>query len=176
VSSRKFDRFMVDVNIGTNRKLRRLTPAERWCHVAGVLAVAAHAPIRGCLLVGDHDPVPRDYAEQAGVTVAVATATLAKLRDLGIVEYDGEQGCERIHDWDDHNPAPRGDPTAAERQRRHREKHQTRYITPSHAAVTARDTVTVTAGREEKRREEKTISAAAVVAQTGGGGEYRMAG
>jgi DNA-binding transcriptional regulator YhcF (GntR family) len=145
---------MVDVNVGTNRKLRRLTPPERWCHVAGVLAIAAQSPIRGRLLIGDETPIPRDFAEQAGVTVATAQTTLKKLRDLGVIEPDEDNDCEQIHDWEELNPSPKRDSTAAERMKRYRERRNSRN---GNATVTERNAVTVTAGREveEKRREEK---------------------
>lgn len=156
--SAKFPRFMVDVNVGTNRKLRRLTPAERWCHVAGVLAIAAQATVRGCLLIGSADPEPHDYAEQAGVPLAVVTSTLDKLRELGIIEDDPENGCERVHDWDDFNPPPKNDPTAAERAQRYRRNRAERdRHTVTHrdvTGVTAAGLVTITGGREGKGKEE----------------------
>lgn len=149
--TRKFDRFMLDVNIGTNRKLRRLTPPERLCHIAGVLAIAAQAPIRGRLLIGHETPEPLDYAEQAGVTVTVAKSTLAKLRKLEVIVPDDEHGCEMIHDWADWNPEPKRDETNAERQRRYRERRKSKRHGTRNAPSNAVTPVTVTAGREEKR-------------------------
>jgi hypothetical protein len=114
---------MVHTGIGRNRKLRRrLTPEERWCYVAGVLVIAASSPIRGCLLIGGEPATVDDIADEAGVKVPVARSALNKLRDLEMVYPDPELTCERVHDFDDHNPAPKKDPTAAERMRRHREK------------------------------------------------------
>jgi len=143
---------MLDVDIGTNRKIRRLTPSERWCHIAGVLSVAAKAPIRGRLLIGQQEPELRDYAEQAGVSVAVAKSTMAKLRDLAVVLPDEEHGCEMIHDWSDCNPDPKHDPTAPERMKRYRERRNNRN---ENGGVTDRNNRNVTPGREEKGREEK---------------------
>jgi hypothetical protein len=152
VSPRAFDRFMVSTQIGTNRKLRRLNPAERWCFVAGVLPIAAMSPIRGCLIVGRDQAEPRDYAEQAGVTVGVVRSTLQKLRDVGMVYGDSDMGCEVVHDFEDWNPAPKKDPTNAERQRRWRERHRN-----------ARDRNAVTPGREEKEEGNNGIRALAAV-------------
>lgn len=150
--ARKFDRYMVDVNVGTNRKLRRLSVAERLCHLAGVLPVAAQAPIRGRLLVGDQNAEARDFAELAGVSIRVASSAIAKLREVGIVVRDEENECEMVHDWADWNPEPKSDPTAAERMRRYRERRGLRNVTP----VTDRNAVTDTPGREGKGKEENT--------------------
>lgn len=147
----KFDRFMVDVHVGTSRKLRRLTAVERLCHIAGVLAIAAQAPIRGRLLVGNEEATDEDYAETAGVSVGVARSTAEKLRAIGVIVPDEENHCERIHDWEHYNPEPKRDDTAAERMRRYRERRNDRNDSP----VTVRNAVTVTAGREEKGREEE---------------------
>jgi hypothetical protein len=151
----KFDHFMIDVHIGSNRKIRRLTIAERWCHVAGVLALAAQAPIRGRLLVGDEEATPQDYAELAGVSANVARSAVQKLRGVGVIVPDEEYGCERIHDWDDSNPDPRRDPTAADRQHRYRERRKHRNGVTD---VTHPQAVTVTPGREEKVKEEAKAS------------------
>lgn len=148
--TRKFDRFMVDVNVGTNRKLRRLTIPERLCHLCGVLPIAAQAPVRGCLLVGPEPAEARDFAELAGVSIAVAKSTLAKLRAIGIVVPDDEHNCERVHDWEDWNPSPKRDDTAADRMKRYRDKNRN-----GNASVTDRNAVTVTPVREEKGRKEE---------------------
>lgn len=120
---RVFEHFMVHKAIGRNRKLRRsLTPDERWCYVAGVLAIAADAPIRGRLLIGMERADEQDVADEAGVRVAVARSALKKLRELEMVVDDDELDCERVHDWEAHNPEPKRDATAAERMRRYRDK------------------------------------------------------
>lgn len=159
MSRRAFDRFMVDVEVGTNRKLRRLSPAERWCFVAGVLAIAAKSPERGRLLVGSDLPADEnDYAEQAGVSVAVARATVAKLRDLRMLIDD--DGSEVLHDFDAWQRKPRkpseDSAATAERKRRSRATGDTND-TEGHADVTPPNGVTsrdVTRNREERR--EKT--------------------
>jgi hypothetical protein len=120
---RAFDHFMVHTKIGGNRKLRRrLNPDERWCYVAGILAIAADSPIRGCLLIGAEPADDHDLADTAGVSVKVARSTFDKLRALEMVVPDEELECERVHDFDEHNPEPKTDKTAAERMRRYRER------------------------------------------------------
>lgn len=152
MSPRAFDRFMVSIEIGTNRKLRRLNPAERWCFVAGVLPIAAMSPIRGYLIVGRDQAEAKDYAEQAGVTVAVARSTLNKLRDVGMVYDDPDVGAEQVHDFEDWNPAPKKDPTAAERMRRYRERKRDE-----------RNRDAVTPGREGKEEGNNGARALAAV-------------
>lgn len=122
----RFDRFMVVVEISSSEKIAGLTDAEFRCLVTGVWPIAAKAPIRGCLLVGDHEAGPRDVAYQARCSTAIARRTLQKLRDLGMLENDLDLKCERVHDWDEINPAPKKDSTAAERQQRRRERLKSR--------------------------------------------------
>lgn len=150
---RAFDRFMVGLEVGTNVKLRQLTDSEFRCFIAGVLPIAAKAPHRGCLLIGDQAADAADIAHQAGVKrAAVAAAMLDKLRAKGVVYRDDALGCERVHDFDDWNPAPKQDRTAAERMRRARAK-ETEHD-PRYAPVTDRNGASVTPTKE-KRREGK---------------------
>jgi hypothetical protein len=135
VARRTYDRFLVHTKIGTNRKVRRLKVAERWCHVAGVLAIAAESPVPGHLLVAEGMPATeRDYAEHAGVSPAVARRTLTALRELGIVAWDPQAGCEYVHDWDEWNTASRSDPTGAARAKAYRDRM--RAEKERHGAVT----------------------------------------
>lgn len=153
-----FDRFMVSVDIGHSLDLVDLTVPERWCFVAGLLAVAAKSPVRGCLLAGERAAHDKLIAKQADVSIAIVKSTRRKLREVGLVVDDAELGCERITSWDRWNPAPREDATAADRQRRRRER-----IAASrndHAPVTdlsRRDTrnghALVTGGEEEVKEE-----------------------
>src|SRR5258708_35683637 len=99
---------MVRVEIGNSRKLRRFTAAERWCVVAGVWALAAKSPVRGNLLIAPNVPADDgDIAEQAGVKIATARATLARMRELGMLEADREVGAELVHGWHVHQPEPK---------------------------------------------------------------------
>jgi hypothetical protein len=115
---------MVQAGMGSHPKFARLTDSEFRAHVVGVLSVAAIAPIRGCLLVGELEAEPADIARAAGVTVRVATSTVGKLQALGVLYRDAELGCLRVHDWDDINPKPRTDRTNAERQQKFRDRHR----------------------------------------------------
>lgn len=123
MSGRKaFNRFMIEVEIASNGKVGRLTDPEFRCMVTGVWALAAKSTVRGRLLIGDLLVEPADVARQARCTTAVAKRTMAKMRELGMLEPDDEFGCERVHDWDHINPPPKTDNTAAERQQRRRDR------------------------------------------------------
>lgn len=122
---RKFDRYMLVIGVGRNRKLVPLTDSEFRAHVAGVLALAAQAPIRGYFLIGEEEPTPEEVANEAGgkVTPKVAQSAIAKLKKRGVLEFDDDMGAWFVHDWWDVNPAPRKDETNAERQQRFRDRH-----------------------------------------------------
>lgn len=132
-----YDRIMIAIELAGNAKVGRLNDAEFRCLLTGVWSLAAKSPIRGCLLVGDLEIEPEDVARQARCSPAVARSTLTKMRALGMLERDEEYGCERVHDWDEMNPAPKRDGTAAERQRRRRARLAAdRDAAASHAPVT----------------------------------------
>jgi hypothetical protein len=138
VSRKAFDRFMLEVEISSNAKVGRFSDPEFRCLVTGVWALAAKAPIRGCLLVGDIEAEPTDIARQARCSTATARRTMDKMRHLGMLERDEELGCERVHHWDEINPPPKTDRTAAERQARRRERLKTkRDDRDGHGSVTA---------------------------------------
>ena len=124
MSPRKFDRFMVDVHIASHPKLSRLNVPERWCFVGGILSLAALAPVRGRLLIGNHRAEPEDVAAHARVSVGVARATMDKLRAVGMLVPDDELDCEAVHDFEEWNPPPKNDPTNADRQHRYRDRHR----------------------------------------------------
>lgn len=133
----RFDRFMVGLEAGRDLKLRPLTDSEWRCFIGGVLPIAAKSPIRGCLLIGDRPAEPDDVAAQAGTKLPAARSSMRKLRGIGLLYQDDEFGCERVHDFDDWNPAPKKDTTAAERQSRRRERlKRERDAAESHAKVT----------------------------------------
>jgi hypothetical protein len=123
VSPRVFDRFMVDVELGSNPKIGRLNDREFRCLVCGVWALAAKANPRGYLVVAGQAATERDVAYQGRCSVSLARTTLGRLRQLGMVEMDERVGFEVCHDWDALNPGPRPDPTNADRQRRFRNRH-----------------------------------------------------
>lgn len=160
MSRPKFDRLMLDVEIGGNLKLIGLTDSEFRAHVAGVLSIAAKSPIRGRLLIGDQPAGAEHVAAQARVKPAVARSALAKLRSVGIVIPDLEFDCEQVHDFEAMNPAPKTDRTAAERQQRRRDR--IRAERDGHADVTAASRRDVTPITPTKRREveEECVSRA----------------
>jgi hypothetical protein len=168
VTRRAFDRYMVALGMGTHPKLARLTDTERCAHVFGVLAIAAMAPIRGCLIVGELPAEAADVAVAAGVPVKAAQSAIAKLRDIGILQHDAEHDCLRVHDWDDYNPEPKTDRTHAERQRRYRERQrgdaQSDAVTPPVTDTVT--TVTVTPPEGEGEEEEQQTAEASPPAET----------
>lgn len=136
MSPRAFSRFMIEVELGGNPKIARFTDAEFGCLIKGVWALAAKSSIRGRLLVHDQIASDQDVAHQARCSLRVAARTLAKMWDLGMIEDDPEYGCARVHDWEEINPAPKTDSTAAERQARRRaklavERDADRDVTPA---------------------------------------------
>jgi hypothetical protein len=145
--ARKFDRFMLDVNIASHPKLARLTVPERWTLVAGILPLAAISPIRGQLLIGHQPAEAEDVAHHARVPVKVAAAAMEKLRAVGMLVHNPDLNCDEVHDWDDWNPAPKSDPSNADRQRRFRERHNSRND-KSNGAVTPPEVE----GEEEEKK------------------------
>jgi hypothetical protein len=117
MTPRGYDRYMVKIGIGTHPKFARLTDAEFRAHVVGVLAVAASATERGCLMVGHLPAEPIDIAATAGVTEKAARSAMAKLEAVGVLQRDDEHGCLRVHDWHEINPPPG---SSTDRMRRHR--------------------------------------------------------
>lgn len=123
LSPRKFDRYMIEIGAGTNRKFVGLTDSECRAHFLGVLSLAAQSPHRGYLLVTENVPVEAEHvASEAGgkVTKQVAASALRKLKDAEILEWVEDMQAWYVHDWDELNPPPKTDNTAAERQRNRR--------------------------------------------------------
>lgn len=149
---------MLDVEIGRSLKLAALTPQERWCHVAGVLAIAAKAPVRGRLLVGEIEADHRHVAKQADVPLKIAKSTLEKLRTLGIVIEDPDLGCEQVHDFEEWNPPPKHDATNADRQARYRQRRNARRNGAATVTRVASNALEVEV--EGKRREELRLGGA----------------
>lgn len=148
-----FDAFLFPHERGTDRRWRRLSVPERWCAVAGVEAIASKAPERGCLLIANGVPAEaEDFAELAGVTVAVARSTIAKMRRLDLV-VTLDDGVEVIADWLERQKDPRHKPSdsreawkARKAAQRERERiaaeaaEAEALVTPSSHADVTRDT------------------------------------
>lgn len=168
MSPRKFDKYFVVLGAGTNGKFARLTDSEFRAHVVGVLAIAATASVRGCLLVGDLEAEACDVAKIAGVKEKDAQTSLAKLKAVGVLTRDDGLDCWRVHDWDEVNPAPKADNTAAARQQRRRDKVAAEQgaVTPPVTPASRRDdrddhapvTVEVTPTEVEVEVEEQLTS------------------
>jgi len=161
VSRRKFDRFMVAVELSANPKIGRLTDAEFRCLVGGVWPLAAKANPRGFLLVGALPAEPSDVAHQARCTTPVAARTMAKLRELGMIEMDGPTGWEWVHDWDELNPDPKPSDlpeSTRDRKRKSRAGHAdvTRDAGTGHADVTSKSPRARALPEVEVEGEEKT--------------------
>lgn len=148
MSSAKFDRYMVVTGAARHAKFRRLTIPERHAFFLGVLSIAAQAPIRGCLLVGNLAADAGDVASEADVPEKVAESAMVKLRLVGVLLADDELGCEVVHDFHEWNPAPKSDATNAERQRRYRDKLKA----SRNGGVTRNETPTVTRDRNDSLR------------------------
>lgn len=145
MSPRKgFDRVMVHHDLASNLKLIDFTDSEVKAFVLGVLPIASMADMRGAFTVGKAPATAAHVAEQARVTKRVGTSTIAKLRDVGILELH-DDGVEWVHDFHEYNPAPKVDDTSAERAKKYRESQKakrdasrpvTRDVTPRHGTVT----------------------------------------
>lgn len=126
---------MVTVNAAHNLKVKRLKRAGkevRWAWFHGVLPIAAQSSVRGCFLIGEEPANERDVSDMADVTLTEARRALAEARNLGMLYWDDDLGCERVHDFEAINPAPKRDTTAAERQKRRRDRIRAeRDVTPA---------------------------------------------
>lgn len=156
MSRRTYPCFMIAVEIGSNPKVARLTDREFRCLITGIWALAAKGSPRGYLAVAGEAADERDVAHQARCSVPVARATLARLRDLGMLERDEEMGLEYCHDWHTLNPdpSPSNTPEAwreRKRAQRERERDDQEGVTRD-MPVTSRD------GHGPKGKETKNTS------------------
>lgn len=124
MAPRGFDHFMVQLEAGRNLKLNRLSPAERLAWLLGVLPIAAKAPLRGSFMIGSLPAEAEDVAAQASVPKSVASSMLGKVRELGMLEHDDDIGAEWVHDFEEHNPEPKRDSTAAKRAKAYRDRQK----------------------------------------------------
>lgn len=120
---RGYDRFMVYTKIGTDSRIKRLPVSQRWCFVAGVMAVAAESPVRGWLLIVERMAATvDDIADAASVSRRVARDTVNALVGLDVLVWDDDVNCWALPDWHQWNPDPKRDQKAAERQKRYRDR------------------------------------------------------
>jgi hypothetical protein len=126
---RPFDRFMIDVELGSNAKIARFSPQQFRCLILGAWTLAAKAEPRGYLVVAEQPATDADVAHQARCSVAVARSTLRLMRELGMLEA-AEDGRERCHDWPDYNPDPSQSNTRdAWRERKRQQRERDRDVT-----------------------------------------------
>lgn len=95
--ARPWFRFYVEAF--PDRKIRRLTPTQRWIWVA-ILGAARESPMPGHLLIAEGLAMTTDeLAEFAGVKVRDVTGALAAMRTLGMVT-DSPAGLVAVANWD----------------------------------------------------------------------------
>lgn len=169
----KFDRYMIAAGAARHAKFRRLNTNERHAFFMGVLSLAAQAPIRGCLLIGELEADARDVAGEADVPERVAESALVKLRQVGVIYRDEALGCERVHDFEEWNPAPKKDTTNAERQRRYKERRNARGNDAGNGVTAPLVTAPATAGNA-LAREEVEVEVEVPPSPQGGGRVIRF--
>lgn len=82
-----------------DRKLRRLTPSQRWLWVV-VLAAARQSPIPGFLMVSERQAMDAvDLADLADMPVAHVTKALPLFEMAGMIARDRDLGCWSVVNW-----------------------------------------------------------------------------
>jgi hypothetical protein len=161
-----FNYFMVHVEAGRHLRLGVLTPAERCAWTHGVLAIAAKAEMRGAFMVAERPATASDVALQANVPERVAASMLRKARETRLLEHDSEIGADWVRDFEQHNPEPKADATAAKRAREYRARQKaardasrsvTRDGRDDHGAITPPEVE----GEEEGKKDDDETRASA---------------
>lgn len=135
MAPRGYNKHFLVVGAGHNKKFVGFSDGERCAHFLGVCALAAQSPVRGYLLLTEDEEITAaNVASEASVSLKIARSAMEKLKKRGVLKWDEDLGAWFIHDWDEVNPPPKTDTTAAERQRRRRAKVKAQ--TESHAKVT----------------------------------------
>ncbi len=130
---RPYDKFMVAYKIGADTQLRQLPEAQRWVWVAGVLALAAQAPIRGHLLDAKAVPITDEAIKaEASAKPSVARKALAAFRDLDLIQVDDELGCEWVPNFRLYNPMPPAKSKEGERLRKREQRARERILSRRH--------------------------------------------
>lgn len=93
--------FRLYVEALHDRKLRRLTPSQRWLWVA-VLGAARMSCRPGVLLVSERQPMDEhDLADIAAMPVRDVARALPLFAKAGLIERDGTGDAWRVVKWDD---------------------------------------------------------------------------
>lgn len=96
--ARPWFRFYVEAL--SDRKLRRLTPAQRWLWVA-VLGAARQSCIPGYLMVSEREPMDAsDLADIAAMTVKDVEVALPKFEMAGMLTRNTDLNCWAVTAWD----------------------------------------------------------------------------
>ena len=137
--ARPWFRFYVEAF--PDRKIRRLTPTQRWIWVA-VLGAARESPMPGHLLIADGLAMTtEELAEYAGVKVREVVSALAAMRTLGMVR-DSPTGLVAVVNWDKRQ-FESDDVTARTRTYRERSQEQGKDV-PKNVRGNAPETETET--------------------------------
>lgn len=134
--ARPWFRFYVEAL--SDRKLRRLTPAQRWLWVA-VLGAARQSPIPGYLLVSEREPMdPHDLADIAAMPVKDVAAALPRFELAGMLHHDTNLDCWAVTAW--HDRQYESD-DVTKRTAKHRSKERSNPV-PGNAPDTETETET----------------------------------
>lgn len=91
--------FRVYVEMVRDRKLSRLTPAQRWLWVV-MMSCARESPVTGFLMLSERTPVTAvDLAAESGVALKQVEAGIKVMEELGMVEHASEMGAWFIPSW-----------------------------------------------------------------------------
>lgn len=98
-TARPWFRFYVEAL--HDRKIRRLTPAQRWLWVA-VLGCARKSPVPGVLLVAEGQPIEaEDLADVAALPKREVARALPLFEQAGMIGRDEPAGAWRVLNWDE---------------------------------------------------------------------------
>lgn len=121
--SRPWFRFYVEAV--SDRKMRRLTPAQRWLWVS-VLAAARQSCIPGFLMVSEKVAYSwHDLADFAGMRLRDVERGTALFSEMGMIEFDRDLGAWRVPKWNDRQFES---DLVTERTRKHRSNEHGRNV------------------------------------------------
>ncbi|MDQ2727532.1 MAG: phage replisome organizer N-terminal domain-containing protein [Actinomycetota bacterium] len=92
--------FRLYVEATSDRKLRRVTPAQRWLWVC-VLAAARQSPTGGVLLIAEGQPMDAtDIADVAALAVKEVELALPLFATSRMLDWDTELDAWHVTNWD----------------------------------------------------------------------------